>query len=179
MIHWDFPRIESDKKSPTIYLLNVHDPIDPGAGPFQTQMIWMIELMGLYVTLCTYRLNWAMRTLENGEMNEMTLPFGHRNRNSIPGGPRRSTLPLGHGGSPRYWIFTSEREVTWNLNARAILRSQTFQTGRFSHCTGARSFQTQKLRRQMLVSVFSYKLRYIVGFRLVELAISTNLKPTI
>ena len=27
--------------------------------------------------------------------------------------------------------------------------------------------------------VFSYKLRYIVGFWLVEMAISTNLKPTI
>ena len=29
------------------------------------------------------------------------------------------------------------------------------------------------------VSVFSYKLRYIVGFWLVEMAISTNQKPTI
>ena len=28
-------------------------------------------------------------------------------------------------------------------------------------------------------AVFSYKLRYIVGFRLVEIAISTNQKPTI
>ena len=28
-------------------------------------------------------------------------------------------------------------------------------------------------------AVFSYKLRYIVGFRLVEMAISTNQKPTI
>ena len=28
-------------------------------------------------------------------------------------------------------------------------------------------------------AVFSYKLRYIVGFRLVEMAISTNRKPTI
>ena len=28
-------------------------------------------------------------------------------------------------------------------------------------------------------AVFSYKLRYIIGFRLVEIAISTNQKPTI
>ena len=31
----------------------------------------------------------------------------------------------------------------------------------------------------MSVAVFSYKLRYIVGFWLVEMAISTNQKPTI
>ena len=31
----------------------------------------------------------------------------------------------------------------------------------------------------MTGAVFSYKLRYIVGFRLVEIAISTNQKPTI
>ena len=29
------------------------------------------------------------------------------------------------------------------------------------------------------VRIFSYKLRYIVGFGLVEMAISTNQKPTI
>ena len=41
---------------------------------------------------------------EDGEMNEMTLPFTHRIRNSCPGGLRPSTLPLGHGGSPQYWL---------------------------------------------------------------------------
>ena len=34
-----------------------------------------------------------------------------------------SPLPLGHGGYPQYWIFSSERGrnmlVLWNLNARA------------------------------------------------------------
>ena len=30
-------------------------------------------------------------------MNEMTLPSGHRIRNSNPGGPSTSTLPLGQG----------------------------------------------------------------------------------
>ena len=38
---------------------------------------------------------------EDGEMNEMTLSSRHRIRNSSPGGLRSSTLPLGHGGSPR------------------------------------------------------------------------------
>ena len=46
---------------------------------------------------------------EDGEMSEMTLPSRHRIRNSSPGGPRPSTLPLVHGGSSEYLIFTSER----------------------------------------------------------------------
>ena len=41
-------------------------------------------------------------------MNEITLPFRHRIRNSSPDGLRPSSLLLGHGGSPQYWIFTSE-----------------------------------------------------------------------
>ena len=35
----------------------------------------------------------------------MTLSSRHRIRNSSPGGLRPSTLPLGHGGSPQYWII--------------------------------------------------------------------------
>ena len=34
---------------------------------------------------------------EDGEMNEMTLPCRQKIRNSIPGGLRPSTLPLGNG----------------------------------------------------------------------------------
>ena len=55
--------------------------------------------------LCTYRLNWAMRTSWGGEMSEMTLPARHRIRNSNPVGLRPSTLPLCHGGSPQYWVL--------------------------------------------------------------------------
>ena len=36
----------------------------------------------------------------------MTLPSRHTIRNSGPGSLRPSTLPLGHGDSPQYWIFT-------------------------------------------------------------------------
>ena len=42
--------------------------------------------------LCTHRLNWAKRTPEDGDMDEMTLPSRH----SSHGGLRPSTLPLGH-----------------------------------------------------------------------------------
>ena len=34
----------------------------------------------------------------------MTLSSRHRIRNSSPGGLRPSTLPLGHGDSPQYWL---------------------------------------------------------------------------
>ena len=39
----------------------------------------------------------------------MILPYGHRIRNSRPAGLRPNTLALVHGGSPKYWIITSER----------------------------------------------------------------------
>ena len=51
-------------------------------------------------------------------MIEMTLSSRHRIRNSSPGGLRPSTLPLGHGGSPQYWLSHVDGEETflflWN-----------------------------------------------------------------
>ena len=71
----------------------------------------------------------------------MTLPSRHGIRNSNPGGLRSSTLPLGQGGSPQYWIITSERErnilFLWNLKARVGFEpaiSDFLQAGRFNHC---------------------------------------------
>ena len=37
-------------------------------------------------------------------MNEMTLSSRHRIQNLSPGGLRPSTLPLGHGGSPKFVV---------------------------------------------------------------------------
>ena len=51
---------------------------------------------------------------EDGEMIEMTLSFRHRIRNSSPGGLRPSTLPLGHGGSPQYWLSHVDGEETFS-----------------------------------------------------------------
>ena len=52
----------------------------------------------------------------------MTLPSRRRIQNSRRGGLRPKMLPLGHRGSPQYWIFTSERGrnilFLWNLKAR-------------------------------------------------------------
>ena len=43
----------------------------------------------------------------------MTLPSRQRIRNSSPGGLRLSTLPLGHGGSPQYWLSHVDGEETF------------------------------------------------------------------
>ena len=50
------------------------------------------------------------------------------------------------------------------------------------HCVFSRQLDHQECIHTVTYpsgSVFSYKLRYIVGFGLVEIAISTNPKPTI
>ena len=52
---------------------------------------------------------------EDGEMNEMTLSSRHQTRNSSPGGLRPSTLSLGHGGSPQYWVSHVDGEETFLL----------------------------------------------------------------
>ena len=60
----------------------------------------------------------------------MTLPSRHRIRNSKLGGLRPSTLPLGHEGTPQYWIFTNERGRTWSSEWGSNPRSPTFQAGK-------------------------------------------------
>ena len=52
----------------------------------------------------------------------MTLPSRHRIRNSSPGGLRPSTLPLGHRGSPQYWVLRVDGE---ELFQTAETRKQT------------------------------------------------------
>ena len=51
-------------------------------------------------------------------MIEMTLCSGHMIRNSIPGGLRLSTLPLGHGGSPQYWLSQVDGEETVSVSLK-------------------------------------------------------------
>ena len=55
-------------------------------------------------------------------MNEMTLPFRHRIRNSSPGSLRPSTLPLGHGGSEQYLRMSGEETFLRNLKGRVGTR---------------------------------------------------------
>ena len=48
----------------------------------------------------------------------MTLSSRHRIRNSNPGGLRPSTLPLGHGGSPQYWLSHMDGEETFFVSLK-------------------------------------------------------------
>ena len=43
----------------------------------------------------------------------MSLSSRHKIRNSSPGGLRPNTLPLGHGGSPQYWLSHVDGEETF------------------------------------------------------------------
>ena len=86
-------------------------PLD---NPSRNEMKW--NESGFRPPLCTYRLNWARRT---SEMIEMTLSSRHRVRNSSPGGLRPSTLPLGHGGSPQYWLSHVDGEETFFVSFKS------------------------------------------------------------
>ena len=50
---------------------------------------------------------------EDGEMSEMTLPSRHMIQNSNPGDLRLRTPPLGHRGSPQYWVWRVDGEETF------------------------------------------------------------------
>ena len=69
----------------------------------------------------------------------MTLPSRHRILNSSSGYLRLNMLPLGHGGSSQYWIFTSERGRNilslWNLEARVVFEPAISDFPSFNHCT--------------------------------------------
>ena len=66
---------------------------------------------GFRPPLCIYLLNWARRT-SWGWWDDWDR-HRHMIRNSSPGGLRSSTLPLGHGGSPQYWLSHVDGEETF------------------------------------------------------------------
>ena len=68
---------------------------------------------GFRPPLCTYRLNWARRTSWGwwDDWNDTVLQT--QDSKFEPGGLRPSTLPLGHGGSPQYWLSHVDGEETF------------------------------------------------------------------
>ena len=61
----------------------------------------------------------------------MTLSPRHRIWDSSPGGLSQSTPRLGHGGSPKYWIFTSEPGTNeWILLHVAFWQSWQYRDSR-------------------------------------------------
>ena len=104
----------------------------------------------------------------------MTLPSRHRIRNSSSDRLRPSPLLLGHGGSPQYGIFTSERGVnifffeTWMPERSSNPRSPTFQAGSFSHCTRALSFYHTRAVLCYFPSVSAFSNDHAFLFKLCE-----------
>ena len=82
----------------------------------------------------------------------------HKIRNLNPCGLRPSSLLLGHGDSPQYWIFTSEQgrntSFLWNLNARANPRSPISQTASFNHYNRTPAQTKKKTKGQIHVNQF-------------------------
>ena len=62
-------------------------------------------------------------------MIEMTLSSRHRIRNSSTGGLMPSTLPLGHGGSPQYWLSHVDGEETFFVSLTAETGNRTPNSG--------------------------------------------------
>ena len=94
---------------------------------------------GFRQPLCTYRLTLVRRTSWGwwDEWDDTALQTKHSKFEFWC--LRPSTLPLGHGGSPQYRIFTSERgrkfcffETRYHLERGMNPQSPTFQPGRLT-----------------------------------------------
>ena len=83
-------------------------------------------------------------------MIEMTLSSRHRIRNSSPGGLRPSTLPLGHGGSPQYWLSHVDGEDTFCF-------FQTAETGNRTLNSGAKGSSANHYPRAPALVVYKWK----------------------
>ena len=59
----------------------------------------------------------------------MTLSSRHKIRNSTPGSLRPSTLPLGHGGSPQYWLSHVDGEETFCFFQTEVTGNRTPNSG--------------------------------------------------
>ena len=134
-----------------------HDWKDKSHSYF-TRHYWLImKWRGFWTTyyMCTYRLDWARRTPEDGEMmvmdGDMTLPYSRRMRNSNPGGLRPSTLPLVTEAPHNIESSrVSGKEIfCWRPEWGSSPRPPTFQAGRFYICT----------RSPHLLLNISFKLR--------------------
>ena len=103
---------------------NLMIPVFWGTEMFQSMIKWGITNGGELLifssgTVFSKRLtNWARRTYWGwwDEWDDTVL----QTQDSSPGGLRPSTLPLGHGGSPQYWVLHVDGEETlfFLLNSR-------------------------------------------------------------
>ena len=97
------------KSLPTIstpYLQN-----RPSNVPNSPQNKW--NESGFRPPLCTYRLNWAKRTSWGWWDDWDDTVLQTQDSKFEPWRSRPSTLPLGHGGSPQYWLSHVDGEETF------------------------------------------------------------------
>ena len=80
----------------------------------------------------------------------MTLSSRHRIRNSSPDGLRPSTLPLGHGGSPQYWVLHVDGEETF-------LFLQTAETGNRTPNSGVKGGHYPRAPSHLSLVIKPYK----------------------
>ena len=84
---------------------------------------------------------------DDGEMIEMTLSSRHRIRNSSPGGLRPRTLPLGHRGSPQYWLSHVDGEEIFFVSSTAEPRTLAWKAAVLTTTLGPPS--SVALRRRL------------------------------
>ena len=105
---------------------------------------------------------------EDGEMIGMTLPSRHRIRNSSPGGLRSSTLPLGHGGSPQYWLSHVDGEESY------FCFFQTAETGNQTPNSGVKGSCANHYPRAPALQIIKPITYLISGSITIIWIISTN-----
>ena len=95
---------------------------------------------GFRLPLCTYRLNWARRT-SWGWLDEWNDTALQRENSKFELWRYEAKHATSHGGSPKYWIFTSERGrkncffETWKPEWGWTRDLSIFQAGSFNHFT--------------------------------------------
>ena len=95
---------------------------------------------GFRLPLCTYRLNWARRTTW-GWLDEWNDTALQRENSKFELWRYKAKHATSHGGSPKYWIFTSERGrkncffETWKPEWGWTRDLSIFQAGSFNHFT--------------------------------------------
>ena len=79
-----------------------------------------------------------------------------------------STLPVGHGGFPQYWIFTSARGKnilffleTWRPELGSNMRSPIFQADSFNHCTRAPASVVKESFRKFNLNAIDQELIHV------------------
>ena len=100
-------------------------PPRPPRGLSQNWIYRMIEKLrrkwnesGFRPPMCTHRLNWARITSWGWWDDWDDTVLQTQDSNSSPGGLKPSTLTLGHGGSPQYWLSHVDGEETFFVSLK-------------------------------------------------------------